>query len=373
MEGIAFGKMIFYKDEKYNFVEFFNEDNGFYLRSNVIHNNKETEIEATMRSFPELLDIGIMGTCVACEKGICKVAGIDCYQNASSIKRSNMSLNNYRKIISQCNGKVFQVALGGAGDPNKHENFEEILVETRKSNIVPNLTTSGYTLNKREIELIKKYCGAVAVSFYSTLNENGNESNNTTISSINRLVNAGCVTNIHYVISKKNIHEAMYRIKNDLFPNGINAIIFLLYKPVGLAKTDYMLTENDIEYRDFLREVTSRNYRYKIGFDSCQTPALRMFSKKIAPQSLEMCEASRFSMYIDCDLIAFPCSFGWENARFSVDLNKSTILEAWNSKEFGDFRNMQNTICSQCKYDTCYNCALDLGINICGLCQNNFV
>ena len=233
---------------------------------------------------------------------------------------SNMSLNNYRKIISQCNGKVFQVALGGAGDPNKHENFEEILVETRKSNIVPNLTTSGYKLNKREIELIKKYCGAVAVSFYSTLNENGNESNNTTISSINRLVNAGCVTNIHYVISKKNIHEAMYRIKNDLFPNGINAIIFLLYKPVGLAKTDYM-----------------------------------------------------FSMYIDCDLIAFPCSFGWENARFSVDLNKSTILEAWNSKEFGDFRNMQNTICSQCKYDTCYNCALDLGINICGLCQNNFV
>ena len=127
-----------------------------------------------------------------------------------------MSLDDYYSIIAQCRGRTFQIALGGAGDPNKHEFFADILRVTRENKIVPNYTTSGYDLTDREVEWTKKYCGAVAVSYYSKLDKDGNEDNFSTIDAIERFVRAGCITNVHYVLSRKNIMEAIYRVKNSV-------------------------------------------------------------------------------------------------------------------------------------------------------------
>ena len=131
----AFGDdMIYYIDRKYNFIELFNKENGTLARSNIICNGIETDEEPLLRSFPELIDIGVMGTCYAGLSGMCKKAGVDCYQNAINKQRTNMNLEDYKNIISQCKNKVFQVALGGAGDPNKHENFEQLLKLARDNN-----------------------------------------------------------------------------------------------------------------------------------------------------------------------------------------------------------------------------------------------
>ena len=163
--------MVFYIDKQYNFIEYFNEKNGTLIRSNILKDGVETEKVPIMRSFPELIDIGIMGRCLAGQQGICRMAGVDCYQCAPKKQRSNMTLEDYKSIIEQCTGRTFQVALGGAGDPNKHESFEDILVTTVANRIVPNLTTSGYKMTPTEVSLIKKYCGAVAVSYYSRLDQ----------------------------------------------------------------------------------------------------------------------------------------------------------------------------------------------------------
>lgn len=370
MERIACGNMIFYKDNHYNFIEYFNESNGFLLRSNVLKNGVETGEAPCRRSYPELIDIGIMGSCVACDNGMCKAAGIDCYQNASLVKRSNMSLDVYKTIVEQSKGKTFQIALGGAGDPNKHENFKEILELTRENLIVPNLTTSGYNLTDDEISLIKKYCGAVAVSFYSRLLHNKQESNEITISAIKRLIDAGCVTNIHYVVSRDNLDEIIYRLENNLFPNGINACIFLLYKPVGQGEYKKMPTINDVKYRKFIDLAINRKYDFKIGFDTCQSPALRMFGDIISEESIDFCESARFSMYIDCENQAYPCSFGWSEEEYHVDLNKYTILEAWNSNQFNNFIKKQQMQCSIHNKTECRCCGLDLGI---ALCEKSFL
>ena len=259
--------MIIYKDKKYNFVEWFNEETGFLIRSNTIERGKESQFAPFRRSYPELIDIGIMGTCGACDNGICKAAGVDCYQNATQNKRPNMPFSVYKNIIEQSKGKTFQVALGGAGDPNKHEKFGDILALTRTSHIVPNLTTSGYALTDEEIDLMKKYCGAVAVSFYSKLLHNGQESNYITIEAIQKLINAGCITNIHCVVSKDNVAEIIYRLENNLFPMGINACIFLLYKPTGQGVPNKMLTIRDREYQKFIHLATSKRFDFKIGFE----------------------------------------------------------------------------------------------------------
>lgn len=365
--------MIYYKDIKYNFIEYFNKYNGTLVRSNVLANGIETDVVPTMRSFPELIDVGIMGTCQAGKHGICLAAGVDCYQCAPNRQRKNMTFGNYLKILKQCTGRTFQIALGGAGDPNKHEEFEHILRATVEHRIVPNLTTSGFEITAEEISLISKFCGAVAVSYYSRLDQHDDETNPITISAIRELINAGCTTNVHYVISKENIKEAIRRIQNGLFPQGINAIVFLLYKPVGLADKSKMLSANDIEYLNFLHILNEGNFPYRIGLDSCQAPAINTFCQSIAPNAIEFCDAARFSMYVDCSMKAYPCSFGHDHLKYEVDLDDISIKEAWLSNQFELFRKQQEYSCTGCDVNECRNCALNLKLNVCGRANNSML
>lgn len=364
--------MIYYRDKRFGFIELFNDETGTLIRSNILDNGNETDQLPPMRSFPELIDIGIMGSCSAGKTGLCRNAGVDCYQRGMSSFEKDMDLTDYSAIINQCNGRVFQIALGGAGDPNKHKSFADILRITRENRIVPNYTTSGYSLTDREVELTKKYCGAVAVSYYSKLDKYGNEDNPSTITAIERFIKAGCVTNVHYVLSKKNIKEAVYRVKNHAFPKGINAVVFLLYKPIGLATREYVIDYGHPDYLELLRLVTFADSPWRYGFDICQSPAIYKFASGVAKESIEFCEAARFSMYINSRCMAFPCSFGIEDDTFSVDLRTHTLQEAWESGDFAKFREQQVEMCIGCNAGLCRSCGLGLDINLCGNTKRYF-
>lgn len=364
MGKIVFGKMIIYKDERYNFIEYFNPQNGFLIRGDVIG---QKGINPRERSYPELLDIGIMGQCHISQLGICKKAGIDCYQQALLKKSPNMSLENYEKILIESQGKTFQIALGGAGDPNKHKNFAEILKLTREYNIVPNMTTSGMYMTDDEISLMKTYCGACAISFYSRLDSNNNETNKETIEAIRRLVDAKCITNIHFVLSNETIKEAILRLENNLFPKGINAIIFILYKAAGFGQIDKILNFNNKYFQKFLDIINNNKFDFQIGFDTCCTPAILKKCSSIPIESLDFCEAARFSMYIDSEMNAYPCSFDCTSKKWAVSLMNKTIKGAWDSQLFSDFRKKYNSSCIEeaCKIQCGGKCALDLCQNIC--------
>ena len=56
-----------------------------------------------------------------------------------------------------------------------------------------------------------------------------------TLRALDMLIKAGVTTNIHYVLSKRTIDEAIMRQDPHGFPEGINAVIFLLHKPVDLV------------------------------------------------------------------------------------------------------------------------------------------
>ena len=101
--------------------------------------------------------------------GLCMKAGIKCYQDGLHSDKPNMKLEDYKKIIDWSKERLFEIALGGCGDPDMHENFEEVLKYTRDNGIIPNFTTSGLGMTPEKAALCKKYCGAVAVSQYSRL------------------------------------------------------------------------------------------------------------------------------------------------------------------------------------------------------------
>lgn len=327
--------MIYYHDKKYNFAEVFNPKNGFYVRSGVFdENGKDTGVDPFMRSFPQLIDVGIMERCVCSNK--CKV---DCYQKACDRTGENMSLDDYRSIMEQGKGKIFQVALGGAGDPDTHEHFEEILKLTREYGIVPNFTTSGITFTKEKAEICKKYCGAVAVSWHNE---------DYTYKAIDMLIKAGVKTNIHYVLSAKSIDEAIERLRNNTFPEGINAIVFLLYKPIGLGKMENILTADNPKVKEFFKLVDKNDFDFKIGFDSCSCAGIVNNTENVNLDSIDFCEGGRYSMYISADMNAMPCSFGNQNPKWYVDLRKNTIEEAWNGEVFERFRNSLRNSCPNC-------------------------
>ena len=197
------------KDEKYHFVSAFDTETGAYVRTGILdEQGRDTGVDPFMASFPHLIDVGVMGHCIHGKTGLCVKAGIGCYQSGLLVEQPNMTVEDFRWIAEQCKGRCNQLALGGRGDPDQHEHFEDLLRISRENNLVPNFTTSGYGMTPELAALCKQYCGAVAVSWYRS---------EYTLNAIRMLLDTGVKTNIHYVLGKNSIDEAIDRLeRNDL-------------------------------------------------------------------------------------------------------------------------------------------------------------
>lgn len=327
------------EDTKYHFKSAFDTDTGFYLRTGILDENGiDTGVDPFMASFPHLIDVGVMGHCIHGKTGLCVKAGIGCYQSGLLVEQPNMTVENFRSIAEQCRGRCNQLALGGRGDPDQHEYFEELLKISRENNLVPNFTTSGYGMTPEIAQLCKKYCGAVAVSWYRS---------DYTLNAIQMLLDAGVKTNIHYVLGRNSIDEALERLKNDDLPQGINAIIFLLHKPAGQGSRANVLDFSDIRVKQFFEQIDSP-HPFKVGMDSCNVPGAINYCKKVFFESLDTCEGGRYSCYIGADMIMVPCSFD-QKKQYQVSLEDMTIEEAWNSEPFEKFRDRMRGACPDCE------------------------
>ena len=166
----------------------------------------------------------------------------------------------------------------------------------------------------------------------------------------------------------ESIDEIIFRIENNLFPSEISAIVLLLYKPSGFGIIEKTLSYHSEKMRKLISLVESTRHPYEIGFDTCFTPALLKYSKKIELSSVDFCESARFSMYIDCEMNAFPCSFDAVTKKYMFQMNGKKISDAWHSEIFEKFRNEQNQACSTClKRTKCLGgCTLFENLNLCG-------
>ena len=326
-------------DQKYHFLSMFNPKTGAYVRTGIINEHGlDSGVDPFMASFPHLIDVGIMGHCIHGKTGLCVKAGIGCYQSGLTVEQPNMALKDFISIAEQCKDKCNQFALGGRGDPDQHENFEDILKISRMNNLVPNFTTSGYGMTTEIAKKCKKYCGAVAVSWYRS---------DYTLNAIQMLLDEGVKTNIHYVVGRSTIDEAIKRISMNDFPKEVNAVVLLLHKPAGLGKKDNVLSVTDSRVKMLFSEVDKR-HPFKLGMDSCNVPGAIRFCNNVISESLDTCEGGRYSCYIGADMVMVPCSFDQER-RYKVSLREKTIQEAWESEEFELFRNHMRNTCPSCE------------------------
>jgi len=284
---------------------------------------------------PSLLDIGIMGHC----ENNCHF----CYQ--SDYYEDNMTLDNFRMIIDQVKVHTNQVALGGRGDPNLHENFKEIVEYARDNHVIPNYTTSGIGLTDEQIE-ISKLCGAVAVSDYEQ---------EYTYNAIKRFMDAGIKTNINIIFNKATYEKCIklisgydpwmklpkYKNESNVDLARLNAVIFLLFKPIGSAKDKLELFPTKYQIHIFIDRIVNSPCKFQLGMDSCLTQYLRREGGDLTPTQelhIDSCESARMSSYISPSLQMVPCSFG-DNDKCGVNIKEKDIDYIWNrSRKFTGFR-----------------------------------
>lgn len=332
--------MRFIHDEKYRFTTFFNPQNGMYVRTGILdENGKDTGVDPVRASFPHLIDVGIMGHCTHGLSGACKKLGINCYQQGSTVNKPNMSFDVFKNIVQQCENRTFQFALGGRGDPNEHEQFEDILSECRNHEIVPNYTTSGFGLTDRQIDLSADLCGRVAVSWYSAEYSS---------SAIDRFYARGHKANVHFVVTSTSVQDAIDLLKNRYLHEKAAAIIFLLYKPVGDINRNHILSPSHPLLPRFFDEIAGARQSIQVGFDSCFVPFLFKHNLAMDVRSIEPCESGRFSCYISEDNMMYPCSF-IQSTQYGYPLAGRLIENGWESTKFSQFIQSQpSTACQTC-------------------------
>jgi len=299
---------------------FFDKNTGMEVTRGINGN-----LDPFVMEHPLLADIGIKGYC---NNNDC----VFCYQGKE--QRSDMKLEDYKRIVDELVPYTNQIALGGKGNPNSHSQFNEIINYTIENNIVPNYTTSGYDLTEDQVQISRK-CGAVAVSI-------SNEKDYT-FKAIKMLQDAGIRTNLHWVLSKKSIDDIIKVLQGYDIWNGkinikkLNGIILLSFKPQGRGKDlyEWILDNNDIiRLLSYLRRT---KMSFKIGADSCLFCKIGKISNFTDIEKLctDTCEGSRQSFYIDCSMKMKPCSYSNEGF---IDLYTNTIDEGWNSQLFINFR-----------------------------------
>ncbi len=250
-----------------------------------------------------------------CDKG-CSF----CYKSSTKLGEP-MSLDDYKRVIDQAAEMgTFQVALGG-GNPNQHPNFVDILEYTASEGVVPNYTTNGRGLSDEILNATSKYCGAVAVSAYPPYEE--------TAAAVEKLADHGIKTNIHFILDADSINTAIEWLNEPPeYLAGINAIIFLNYKPSGRSVFEEKLLRNSTRLEEFFGLATSSKRKLKVGFDACCVSGV-LARTNANTSMVDACDAGRFSMYVSEDLKVYPCSFQSGLAEGDQLDENTALLDIW--------------------------------------------
>lgn len=290
-------KFVLCRDGSY--AQVFNKTTGFNARM-----GRNVEDDPTWCPLgPEILD------CEISINGCPKVGGASCkfcYKNNTDKPATNMSLEDFKKVISKFPRNLSQIALGITG-VQTNPDFVEMLRWLREDmGIVPNYTLSGADLNDEIFEATLKYCGRVAVSVYET---DKNLCYNT-IKRFNERSKDFC--NMHIILSDSNlpfVEEVLGDIADGKVP-GLRNIVFLRCKPVGRAsKLPCTLSVETLD--KVIRKC--EEIGIGCGFDSCSCGIVQDYYKSRGRADLvkycEPCESSRISGYINTFGQYYHCSF----------------------------------------------------------------
>jgi len=225
----------------------------------------------------------------------------------------------FKQILDIMPKTLMQIAFG-ITDNGANKYMYDMFRYCRDKDVVPNYTSHGLDVTKQDAHLTAKLCGVVGVSVTPDLqNDKLNDKLHkgrleTKYDAVARLKDSGMQhINLHYVVSNETvpyIPNLIESVRHDPRLQGIDAILFLAYKPKG-RNEGYSPIQNISIIRDIITECFSQNV--KIGMDSCSAPMFLKSiedhtNKKLIMSMVEPCEAGLFNAYIDVVGALHPCS-----------------------------------------------------------------
>lgn len=307
---------------------------------------------------PELLDIEISTICSGSPtSGPCS----HCYKSNTS-KGKNMSFDTFKKIFDCINNKSLPNPLGqiafGIGDIDSNSDMYEMFAYARGNGVIPNVTINGWRMDDYHYNMLARLCGAVAVSSYD---------DKTCFDAVQELTSRGKTQiNIHALLSSQTLSKC-YRLidkaASDPRLKKLNAIVFLLLKPKG-KRNNLTPVDNLDDYKGLFLHAREKGIAF--GMDSCSAPNLLKATEGkdlFNAESVEPCESTLFSFYINTEGLGFPCSFtegqpGWKEGIPILD--RDFLQDVWYNDKINKWRASLLSSSSKCK-----NCQFQKGCRSC--------
>lgn len=339
----------YYRSENYNWN--FNLENGFTARWGKTFQDDP----AYSPRGPEIADIEIGTVCHGINGTPCPW----CYKS-NTTRGTYMTFETFREVFQKLNtnGNLHQIAFG-LGDIDGNPDIYRIMSYCREHNVIPNITINGARLDEYHITNLAKLCGNVVVSHYD---------DDVCFNAVKALTDAGLAqVNIHQLLAEETMDECMAildKIKTDPRLEKLHAIVFLRLKPKGKRNTYHGVTDID-RYRQLVNKALELGIRF--GADSCSAPLLFTASgDKVARESIEPCESTLFSIYVDVNAKVYPCSFcageqGWEEG-IDILSTQDFIKDVWFGERLNTWRNtLQSSTagCTNCSHKSyCRKCPM---------------
>jgi len=287
-----------------------------------------------------------------------------CYKSNTGCG-NNMSFETFKSIFHKLPRNLTQIAFG-IGDIDGNPDLWKIMEYCRENDynkVIPNITVNGMGITNEIAEKLASLCGAVSVSRYHIPDVCYN--------AVEKLTKAGLEqVNIHQLFAEETVNSC-YKlfddIENDPRLKGLKSVVLLLLKPKGDRNKLHSVTDIN-KFKALFAEAQEREI--SIGMDSCSAPfmlktAIDTDQREVIP-SVEPCESTLFSVYINHEGKVYPCSFtegtvGWKDGIDMVEVS-DFMKDVWFSDKLVKWRSdLINSTqeCGQCEAQpVCRSCPI---------------
>lgn len=303
---------------------------------------------------PEIADIEISTMC-----------GYDCpfcYKGNMSVGTMMQPSFFKNQVLPKFDDNLTQIAFGiGDFEPGEWP-LMEIMTHTREQGIIPNITINPKPLSDTSYKFLAETCGSIAVSNYTITGCR---------SQVEKLAKFGAKQiNIHQLLAENTETAAKRLIRQAKEIHGLKSIVFLSLKRKGRGERSRPMS--DESFKEVVDLALTEGV--SIGMDSCTAPRfLKYASKAFKPEqfkamvsSVEPCESTLFSIYINVNGEVFPCSFmegatsEWPVGETALRIDEvNSIKDIWKHPKMSKFRFELVNSTAKCKcehQDVCRVC-----------------
>ena len=293
---------------------------------------------------PEIADIEITTAC----NGIRDKAGnrapcMFCYKS-NSASGTYMSFDKFKEVLDRMvkAHTLTQVALGVDAQARTNPDLEKILAYCLYHGVVPNITVAD--IDQPTAELLVKYCGAIAVSWYPLRNAQACYDSLKLLNDEKVKQNKSTQLNIHALLCLETLpffDELFAKLEGEL-KDIVRATVLLSLKKKGRGGSRHRA--NQEQFNMLIDRFIEK--RLVFGMDSCGANKFLKWielhpGKEGFKQMIESCESTLFSSYINVHGEFFPCSFmegeaGWEEGIQVCDYDDFSVV--WHHPQVEEWR-----------------------------------